>query len=158
MQEDEARKYTENSRMVAIQAQLTERALELLVRTCCGCTLWSARCGLHAALLPGSWRSAPWSCWCAAPAVQPVALACLLRCRAASCCCRCCALVAAGSACTPRPPAAALWLIQCPQALPEDGTPKLLLDLGCGSGLSGEALSERGHIWVVSEGEGSRGE
>lgn len=61
--EDEARKYTENSRMVAIQAQLTERALELL-------------------------------------------------------------------------------------ALPEDGTPKLLLDLGCGSGLSGEALSERGHIWV----------
>lgn len=39
-----------------------------------------------------------------------------------------------------------------PQALPEDGTPKLLLDLGCGSGLSGEALSERGHIWVVSAG------
>ena len=37
-----------------------------------------------------------------------------------------------------------------PQALPEDGTPKLLLDLGCGSGLSGEALSERGHVWVVS--------
>ena len=34
-------------------------------------------------------------------------------------------------------------------ALPEDGTPKLLLDLGCGSGLSGEALSEEGHIWVV---------
>ena len=33
LQEDEARKYTENSRMVAIQAQLTERALELLVRT-----------------------------------------------------------------------------------------------------------------------------
>lgn len=32
MQEDEARKYTENSRMVNIQAQLTERALELLVR------------------------------------------------------------------------------------------------------------------------------
>lgn len=62
--EDEARKYTENSRMVAIQAQLTERALELL-------------------------------------------------------------------------------------ALPDDGEPKLLLDLGCGSGLSGEALSERGHIWVV---------
>lgn len=32
VQEDEARKYTENSRMVNIQAQLTERALELLVR------------------------------------------------------------------------------------------------------------------------------
>lgn len=62
--EDEARKYTENSRMVAIQAQLTERALELL-------------------------------------------------------------------------------------ALPDDGEPKLLLDLGCGSGLSGEQLTERGHIWVV---------
>lgn len=63
--EDEARKYTENSRMVAIQTQLTERALELL-------------------------------------------------------------------------------------ALPDDGEPKLLLDLGCGSGLSGEALTERGHIWLVS--------
>ena len=62
--DDEARKYTENSRMVSIQTQLTERALELL-------------------------------------------------------------------------------------ALPDDGEPKLLLDLGCGSGLSGEALTERGHIWVV---------
>ena len=61
----EARKYTENSRMVAIQTTLTERALELL-------------------------------------------------------------------------------------ALPDDGEPKLLLDIGCGSGLSGEALTERGHIWVVS--------
>lgn len=65
--EDEARKYTENSRMVAIQTQLTERALELL-------------------------------------------------------------------------------------ALPDDGEPKLLLDLGCGSGLSGEALTERGHIWLVRAG------
>ena len=27
-------------------------------------------------------------------------------------------------------------------ALPEDGQPKLLLDLGCGSGLSGETLTE----------------
>eukprot|EP00889_Picochlorum_renovo_P000333 jgi/Picre1/27363/NNA_000330.t1 len=36
-------------------------------------------------------------------------------------------------------------------ALPEDGTPKLLLDLGCGSGLSGEALSEEGHIWVGTD-------
>ena len=63
--EDEARKYTENSRMVTIQTTLTERALELL-------------------------------------------------------------------------------------ALPDDGEPKLLLDLGCGSGLSGEALTERGHVWVVS--------
>ena len=35
-------------------------------------------------------------------------------------------------------------------ALPEDGTPRMLLDLGCGSGLSGELLSERGHSWVVS--------
>ena len=33
----------------------------------------------------------------------------------------------------------------------QDGEPKLLLDLGCGSGLSGEALSEAGHAWVVSE-------
>lgn len=32
--------------------------------------------------------------------------------------------------------------------LPEDGEPKLLLDLGCGSGLSGEALTECGHQWV----------
>lgn len=34
-------------------------------------------------------------------------------------------------------------------ALPDDGTPKLLLDLGCGSGLSGETLTEHGHVWVV---------
>lgn len=62
--EDEARKYTENSRIIAIQRSLTERALELL-------------------------------------------------------------------------------------ALPQDNSPKLLLDLGCGSGLSGEALTDEGHVWVV---------
>lgn len=33
-------------------------------------------------------------------------------------------------------------------ALPEDGVPKLLLDIGCGSGLSGETLSEEGHQWI----------
>ncbi len=33
-------------------------------------------------------------------------------------------------------------------ALPDDG-PKILLDLGCGSGLSGEELTEAGHTWVV---------
>ena len=33
-------------------------------------------------------------------------------------------------------------------ALPEDGIPKLLLEVGCGSGLSGEVLSEEGHIWI----------
>ena len=63
--EDEARKYTDNTRILTIQTTLTERALELL-------------------------------------------------------------------------------------ALPDDGEPKLLLDLGCGSGLSGETLSERGHVWLVS--------
>ncbi len=63
--EDEARKYTDNTRMIAIQTALTERALELL-------------------------------------------------------------------------------------ALPQDGTPKFLLDLGCGSGLSGETITEAGHSWVVS--------
>ena len=35
-------------------------------------------------------------------------------------------------------------------ALPQDGAPKLLLDLGCGSGLSGESLTNHGHTWVVS--------
>lgn len=35
-------------------------------------------------------------------------------------------------------------------ALPDDGTPKVLLDLGCGSGLSGECLTKHGHIWMVS--------
>ena len=35
-------------------------------------------------------------------------------------------------------------------ALPDDGSPKLLLDLGCGSGLSGEALTDEGHMWIVS--------
>lgn len=33
-------------------------------------------------------------------------------------------------------------------ALPSDGRRRLLLDLGCGSGLSGDALSEAGHTWV----------
>lgn len=32
-------------------------------------------------------------------------------------------------------------------SLPED-TPSLLLDLGCGSGLSGEVLTENGHEWI----------
>jgi len=32
-------------------------------------------------------------------------------------------------------------------ALPED-VPCLLLDLGCGSGLSGEVMEEHGHSWV----------
>lgn len=31
--------------------------------------------------------------------------------------------------------------------LPED-TPALLLDIGCGSGLSGEILDEEGYNWV----------
>ncbi|KAK4798288.1 hypothetical protein SAY86_030614 [Trapa natans] len=33
-------------------------------------------------------------------------------------------------------------------ALPDDGIPRLLLDIGCGSGLSGETLSENGHVWI----------
>ncbi|CDP12565.1 unnamed protein product [Coffea canephora] len=33
-------------------------------------------------------------------------------------------------------------------ALPDDGVPKLLLDIGCGSGLSGETLTESGHQWI----------
>ncbi|GMP83871.1 hypothetical protein CsSME_00037641 [Camellia sinensis var. sinensis] len=33
-------------------------------------------------------------------------------------------------------------------ALPDDGVPRLLLDIGCGSGLSGETLSENGHQWI----------
>ncbi|XP_023943880.1 probable 18S rRNA (guanine-N(7))-methyltransferase [Bicyclus anynana] len=60
--EDEARKYTQNSRIIDIQAQMTERCIELLV-------------------------------------------------------------------------------------LPDD-TPSLLLDIGCGSGLSGSVLEEYGHMWI----------
>jgi 18S rRNA (guanine1575-N7)-methyltransferase len=33
-------------------------------------------------------------------------------------------------------------------ALPDDGIPKLLLDIGCGSGLSGETISENEHHWI----------
>ncbi|XP_051133476.1 18S rRNA (guanine-N(7))-methyltransferase RID2 [Andrographis paniculata] len=33
-------------------------------------------------------------------------------------------------------------------ALPDDGIPRLLLDIGCGSGLSGETLTENGHQWI----------
>lgn len=36
-------------------------------------------------------------------------------------------------------------------ALPQDGTPRLLLDIGCGSGLSGEALTDEGHAWVGTD-------
>eukprot|EP01091_Cochliopodium_minus_P013377 TRINITY_DN4296_c0_g2_i1.p1 TRINITY_DN4296_c0_g2~~TRINITY_DN4296_c0_g2_i1.p1 ORF type:complete len:280 (-),score=78.97 TRINITY_DN4296_c0_g2_i1:31-870(-) len=32
--------------------------------------------------------------------------------------------------------------------LPDDNVPKYLLDVGCGSGLSGEVLSRLGHYWV----------
>ncbi|KAK3587591.1 hypothetical protein CHS0354_032791 [Potamilus streckersoni] len=60
--EDEARKYTSNSRMIEVQSQLSERAIELLT-------------------------------------------------------------------------------------LPED-TPSFILDVGCGSGLSGECLTDQGHYWI----------
>ncbi|XP_073056526.1 18S rRNA (guanine-N(7))-methyltransferase RID2-like isoform X2 [Primulina eburnea] len=33
-------------------------------------------------------------------------------------------------------------------ALPDDNIPRLLLDIGCGSGLSGETLTENGHQWI----------
>ncbi len=33
-------------------------------------------------------------------------------------------------------------------SLDEDGPPALILDLGCGSGLSGECIEEHGHHWV----------
>lgn len=33
-------------------------------------------------------------------------------------------------------------------SLPNDGLPRLLLDIGCGSGLSGETLTENGHHWI----------
>jgi 18S rRNA (guanine1575-N7)-methyltransferase len=33
-------------------------------------------------------------------------------------------------------------------ALPEDCGPQFLLDIGCGSGLSGEIIEEEGHVWV----------
>lgn len=32
--------------------------------------------------------------------------------------------------------------------LPEDGIPKIILDLGCGSGLSGAVIEERGDYWI----------
>lgn len=33
-------------------------------------------------------------------------------------------------------------------ALPTDSRPRFILDLGCGSGLSGAVLSASGHYWV----------
>jgi 18S rRNA (guanine1575-N7)-methyltransferase len=36
-------------------------------------------------------------------------------------------------------------------ALPNDDVPRLLLDVGCGSGLSGEALTDAGHAWVGTD-------
>eukprot|EP00694_Reclinomonas_americana_P000948 EC784782.1.p1 GENE.EC784782.1~~EC784782.1.p1 ORF type:complete len:102 (+),score=6.11 EC784782.1:62-367(+) len=32
--------------------------------------------------------------------------------------------------------------------LPDDQEPRFLLDIGCGSGLSGSGLTEEGHVWV----------
>ena len=36
-------------------------------------------------------------------------------------------------------------------ALPESDEPALLLDIGCGSGLSSETISENGHIFVGND-------
>ncbi|KAG2310773.1 hypothetical protein Bca4012_025284 [Brassica carinata] len=35
-----------------------------------------------------------------------------------------------------------------PLALPKDDVPRFLLDIGCGSGLSGETISENGQQWI----------
>jgi len=43
----------------------------------------------------------------------------------------------------------ALELMNLP--LVEEEGPKLLLDLGCGSGLSGEVLEREGHIWIGTD-------
>ncbi|KAL1543787.1 18S rRNA (guanine1575-N7)-methyltransferase [Salvia divinorum] len=40
-------------------------------------------------------------------------------------------------------------------ALPDDDVPRLLLDIGCGSGLSGETLTEHGHHWIGLDISGS---
>mmetsp|Transcript_8552 Transcript_8552/g.12205 ORF Transcript_8552/g.12205 Transcript_8552/m.12205 type:complete len:101 (+) Transcript_8552:94-396(+) len=32
--------------------------------------------------------------------------------------------------------------------LHETSEPKLVLDIGCGSGLSGKVLEEKGHVWI----------
>jgi len=40
----------------------------------------------------------------------------------------------------------ALEMLMIPSA--EEGGPKLLLDIGCGSGLSGEVIEENGHTWI----------
>lgn len=40
----------------------------------------------------------------------------------------------------------ALELLNIPP-VEEDG-PKFLLDIGCGSGLSGEVLEDAGHFWI----------
>jgi len=34
---------------------------------------------------------------------------------------------------------------------PNDGTPRLLLDVGCGSGLSGDRLTDLGHQWIGTD-------
>jgi 18S rRNA (guanine1575-N7)-methyltransferase len=35
--------------------------------------------------------------------------------------------------------------------LPKDGKPRFLLNLGCGTGMCGEMISESGHHWVGTD-------
>mmetsp|Transcript_32031 Transcript_32031/g.59178 ORF Transcript_32031/g.59178 Transcript_32031/m.59178 type:complete len:326 (+) Transcript_32031:90-1067(+) len=43
----------------------------------------------------------------------------------------------------------AIELLKLPSPSPrEGGTPSFILDVGCGSGLSGQVLEEHGHVWV----------
>jgi 18S rRNA (guanine1575-N7)-methyltransferase len=42
----------------------------------------------------------------------------------------------------------AVELLRLPEFTQQHGRPALVLDIGCGSGLSGQVLEEYGHIWV----------
>jgi SAM-dependent methyltransferase len=164
--QDEAAKYTTNTRMIAIQEALTkvskqpqqqavspqqqgqqqqEQALAAASTACCSMPVMVRRCSLCGVLTWAAAAAAYGSCgrcsWCMVKKVDGggavlQSRAAVLTPAAHHCC---------SSSCTRASrPQRALELL----ALPQDGMPRLLLDIGCGSGLSGEALTDEGHSWV----------
>ncbi len=89
-------------------------------------------------------------------AVSPTAvLTCVVQEREAGTVTRFILFAADPHACIIGRPLPAWWQAELSQralellALPDDGAARFILDIGCGSCLSGDAISEAGHTWLV---------